>query len=249
MVIIHFNTTNILRHVNFIFSFVFFVIIFNGNWIYSQTSVKIDGQIYDKETKMPIPQVMIINKRTNVGVFSDNEGRFIIKSLKTDTIILSSLGYKIKKLCFKDSLAKTNYDLTITLDKLYFTLKEVNIYPVRSLNEIDKDRNKVGTKKGVSLQGLDAIQSPITYLYERFSKFGKSKQKVAAWENEDLKRDLLKELFRMYIRYDIIALNDTEFDAFIKYLNFSDEFIRNSTQLELVLAIKGKYENFKRRWK
>jgi hypothetical protein len=192
---------------------------------------------------------MIINKRTNVGTFSDNEGKFIIKALQTDTIVLSSLGYKIKKICMKDSLIQNSYDLTITLEKIYFTLKEVTIYPVRSLNEIDKDRNKVGTKKTISVQGIDAIQSPITYLYERFSKFGKSKQKVAAWENEDLKRDLLKELFRLYIQYDIIDLSDSEFDAFIKYLNFSDDFIRSATQLELVLAIKGKYENFKRRWK
>ncbi len=217
--------------------------------VHAQTAVRLEGQIYDKETKLAIPQVMIINKKTNVGSFSDNEGKFIIKSLKTDTIVLSSLGYKIKKICLKDSITKASYDITITLEKLYFTLKEVNVYPLRNLKEIDKDRANVGRKKGVSLEGLDAIQSPITYLYERFSKFGKSKQKVAAWENEDLKRDLLKELFRLYIRYDIIDLSDKEFDAFIKYLNFSDEFIRNSSQLELVLAIKGKYENYKRRWK
>lgn len=234
---------------HFILKCAFVAVTFVCNTLCAQTSVKIEGRIYDLETKLDIPQVMIINKRTNVGTFSDNEGKFIIKALQTDTIVLSSLGYKIKKICLKDSLIKTNYYLTISLDKIYFTLKEVNIYPVRSLNEIDMDRSKVGVRKTISVQGIDAIQSPITYLYERFSKFGKSKQKVAAWENEDIKRDLLKELFRLYIQYDIIDLNDAEFDAFIKYLNFSDDFIRNATQLELVLAIKGKYENFKRRWK
>jgi hypothetical protein len=233
----------------FILKCVFFAITGVCNTVSAQTPVKIEGQIYDPETKLDIPQVMIINKRTNVGAFSDNEGKFIIKALQTDTIVLSSLGYKIKKICLKDSLIKTTYYLTIALDKIYFTLKEVNIYPVRSLNEIERDLNKVGIRKTISVEGIDAIQSPITYLYERFSKFGKSKQKVAAWENEDIKRDLLKELFRLYIQYDIIDLNDAEFDAFIKYLNFSDDFMRNSTQLELVLAIKGKYENFKRRWK
>jgi hypothetical protein len=192
---------------------------------------------------------MIINTRTNVGAFSDNEGGFFFKTFQTDTLVISALGYKIKKICLKDSLAKTSYSLTITLEKLYFIPKVVNIYPIRTLDQIERDLNKVGVKKGMSVQGLDAIQSPITYLYERFSKFGKSKRKVEEWESQDLKRDLLKELFRMYIKYDIIDLNDAEFDAFIKYLNFSDEFIRNSTQLELVLAIKGKYENYKRRWK
>ena len=78
---------------------------------------------------------------------------------------------------------------------------------------------------------------------------GKSKQKVAEWENEDLKQEILKDLFRLFIKHDIIDLNDTDFDAFIKYLNFSDEFIQDASQLELVMAIKGKYESFKYRWK
>lgn len=216
---------------------------------YAQIPVRIEGQVYDSETKLTIPQLMIVNKRTNVGTFADIEGRFLINALQTDTIILSALGYKIKKICLKDSLQQKKYNLTITLDKLYFILKPVTIYPTRSLSEIERDLNKVGTQKTYSVYGIDALQSPVTYLYERFSKFGKSKQQVAAWENEDLKRDLLKELFRLYIKHDIIDLSDAEFDAFIKYLNFSDDFIRSASQLELVLAIKGKYETYKRRWK
>jgi hypothetical protein len=86
-------------------------------------------------------------------------------------------------------------------------------------------------------------------LYERFSRFGKSKRLVAELENEDMKRDILKDMFRLFVKHDIINLNDEEFDAFIKYLNFSDEFMQNSTQLELIMAIKGKYETFKYRWK
>ncbi len=217
--------------------------------VVAQNTVRIEGHGYDRETKLAVPQFMVVNKRTNVGVFADNEGQFFVNSLQTDTLIISALGYKFKKICLNDSIAKKKYTLIFTLDKLYYTLNKITIFPTRSLNAIDRDIDKLGTYKTYQLQGIDAFQSPITYLYERFSRFGKSKRKVAAWENEDLKRDLLKELFRLYIKYDIIDLNDQEFDAFIKYLNFSDEFMRNATQLELVLAIKGKYESFKVRWK
>ena len=132
---------------------------------------------------------------------------------------------------------------------MYFTLKEISVFASRSLNEIEIDINKIGIKKSFSVNGIYAIESPITYLYERFSKFAKSKQKVAEWENEDLKRDILKDLFRLYIKHEIIDLSEDEFEAFIKYLNLSDEYIQNATQLELTMAIKGKYENFKYRWK
>lgn len=215
----------------------------------AQNKIIITGQAYDKESKLPLPKLMIINKRTSNGVFADSEGKFSISALQSDTIMLSALGFKLKKICFKDSLLKDQYVINIPLEKLYFTLKEISVFPARSLNEIQKDIENLGIKKSYSLEGIDAISSPITYLYERFSKFGRSKQKVAEWENEDLKRDILKDLFRLFIKHDIIALNDEEFDAFIKYLNFSDEFMQNATQLELVLAIKGKYETFKYRWK
>lgn len=211
--------------------------------------IEINGQAYDKESKLPLPRLMIINKRTNNGVFADSEGKFSISALQTDTVLLSALGFRQKRICLKDSIAKKLYYLYIPLDKLYFTLKEVSVFATRNLNEIQNDIDKLGIRKTYSVEGIDALESPITYLYERFSKFGESKRKVAEWENADLKRDILKDLFRLYIKHDIIALSEEEFDAFIRYLHLSDEFMQNSTQLELTMAIKGKYESFKYRWR
>lgn len=218
-------------------------------YAHAQNIITINGQAYDKESKLPLSKLMVINMRTNLGTFADAEGKFYITALQSDTIMLSALGFKLKKICLKDSTSKKSYSITIPLEKLYFTLKEVSVFASRNLNEIQNDIDKLGIKKTYTTYGLDVIESPITYLYERFSKFGRSKQKVAEWENEDLKRDILKDLFRLYIKHEIIDLTEEEFDAFIKYLNLSDEFIQNASQLELTMAIKGKYENFKYRWK
>lgn len=212
-------------------------------------NVVIHGQAYDKETKLPLPKLMVINKRTNNGFFADAEGKFSILLPQTDTLILSAVGFKVKKICLKDSVYKKEYNVLIPLEKLYFTLKEVSVFVPRSLNEIQNDIDKLGVKRTYTTQGIDAVSSPITYLYERFSKFGKSKQKVAELENEDLRCDVLKDLFRVYIKHDIIDLSEEEFDAFIRYLRLSDDFIMNATQFELVMAIKGRYESFKYVWK
>lgn len=226
-----------------------FALICFGISINAQTTITINGQAYDKDSKLPLPKLMIINKRTNLGIFADAEGKFSVNALQSDTIMLSALGFKLKKITFKDSTAKKQYYINIPLEKLYFTLKEVSVFASRNLNEIQKDIDKLGIKKRYTVTGIDAIESPVTYLYERFSKFSKSKQKVAEWENEDFKRDILRDLFRLYIKHEIIDLSEEEFDAFIKYLNLSDQFIQNASQLELTMAIKGKYESFKYRWK
>ncbi|MGZ4075657.1 MAG: carboxypeptidase-like regulatory domain-containing protein [Bacteroidia bacterium] len=236
---------NNFRSILFAFTVVFFSFHLNA-----QTLVTVSGKAYDKENKsLPLTKLMVINKRTNNGIFADAEGHFSISILQSDTLIFSAIGFKVKKISLKDSIIKNQYTVEIPLQKLSYDLKEVNVYAERSLNEIQKDIDKLGVKKSYSVTGVNVLESPITALYERFSKFGKQKQKVAEWENEDLRRDILKDLFRLYVKYDIIDLSDDQFDDFIDYLHLSDDFIQKASQFELVMAIKGRYESYKYRWK
>lgn len=242
------NLTQIKASILLCVAFVCFQL---GNVNAQVQTITISGKAFDQEDpKLPLPKLMVINKRTNNGSFADSEGKFSLKAYKTDTLVFSALGFHTKKICLKDSTDKESYYVEVPLRHLRFELKEVSVFADRSLNDIQKDINKLGVKNTYSTQGTaDAMSSPITYLYERFSKFERSKRKVAEWENEELKRDVLKDLFRIYIKNDVIDLPDEEFDAFIKYLNLSDEFIQSASQFELVMAIKGKYESFKYRWK
>lgn len=228
---------------------VLFLSLFLFNQSNSQTLVSLSGRSFDKESRnLPIGSLMIINKRTNSGTFADVEGKFTLNILQSDTLIFSAIGFRVKKVCLKDSIARKHYIIEVPLQKISYELKEVSVFADRSLNEIQKDIDRLGKMNTYSVTGVNAIESPITALYERFSKIGKAKQKVSKWENEDLKRDILKDLFRVYIKFDVIELNDDQFDDFIRYLNLSDEFIQNATQFELVMAIKGRYESYKYRW-
>jgi hypothetical protein len=212
----------------------------------AQTTIKISGRAFDKENSfLPLPRLMIINKRTNTGTFADAEGKFDLTALQADTLLFSIIGYHTKKVCLKDSVLKKQYYIEVEMQKLQYTLKEISVFGTRTLNDIDKDIRRLdSTRRSRYYKEINGLESPITYLYERFSKFGKSKQKVAEWENEDLKRDILKDLFRLYVKNEIIDLTEEEFDAFIEYCNLSEEFIKTASQFELVMAIKGKFEAF-----
>jgi len=216
----------------------------------SQPLWMINGKVYDKNNRgLPLPNVMIINKRTGHGEFADAEGKFTISALPTDSILFSTEGFHLKKIFLKDSLPQRQYNLEVPMQHLQYTLKEISVFATRNLSDIQKDIDKLGKKSTYSTTGANVLESPITALYERFSKYGIQKRKVEEWEDEEARRDVLKDLFRLYVKHDIIDLNDVEFDAFIKYLAFSDDFIKNASQFELVMAIKKKYETFKYRWK
>ncbi len=211
----------------------------------SENKIQVTGKVIGDNT-IVFNRVMVINKSGGNGTYVGIDGSFGISIKKNDTLMFAYTGYKTSKICFKDSLPKNEFFLAIKLDRLSYQLKEITIYPIKRLSDVQKEIDQLESrKKRISqLEGADAYQSPITALYERFSRMEQSKRKVAEMENEDMKRDVLKDLFRIYIKYDIIDLSDEQFDDFITYCDLSDSFILTVSQYELVEGIKARYNKF-----
>jgi hypothetical protein len=187
----------------------------------------------------------VVNERSSQGTLAPADGVFSIGALHSDTILFTASGFMVKKICFNDSAYKEHYTITVKLDSLHLSLAEVKVYPVRSLREIDKDKNRLGTAPSTDrYQNTHLLTSPISYLFERFNSMENSKREVAKLEDEQQKRAVLKDLLHLYIKNDIMSLDDAQFDTFIDYLNLSDNFIRTATDYELIMAIKYKYEAF-----
>jgi hypothetical protein len=188
--------------------------------------------------------LMVVNQRTGQGNFGDPYGRFSIQVQHRDTILVSARGYHIAKVCVADSAYKPLFDVTVNMKELQVTLAEVQVYPDRPIEEIEEDIDELGKELAEMqpIDGFEAFQSPITALYQRFSKIEQSKRKVAEMENEDRKRELLKELFRKYIQYDIIDLSVEKFDDFISFMDLPDSFIRSAPAYDLIMEIKRRFE-------
>lgn len=208
--------------------------------------IRITGVVYDIENNALLSNLMIINKSTQQGYFAGATGNFNATVSKNDTLIIAASGYQNKKICFRDSILKEDYFIRVYMERLTVQLKEVKIIASRDLDAIQRDIDKLGYKKSDYMtSGVDAISSPITFLYEQFSKRERSRRHIAELRNEDRKRDLLKELLTKYVANDVINLSDDEFDNFIDYCNVSDEFMKNSTQYEFIMYIKRKYEFYR----
>lgn len=205
--------------------------------------VRIESKVIDTLSPHTTFNLMVVNKRTQHGFFADASGEFSLYANKTDTIMVGAIGYKTFLFSLKDSVPKEVYKFTIYPEKLKVELKPIEFFSPRELSEIHKDIEKLGFEKSEHmLQGIDAAQSPITFLYQAFSKREQHKRQVAEWENEDRKRELLKELLTKYVDGGIIRLNDVEFDSFIDFTSVPEEFMKRSTQYEFIMFIKKKYE-------
>lgn len=190
-------------------------------------------------------QVIVINQHTSQGLMASPNGSFIINCFKTDTLLVSASGFSMKKICFRDSVIRKEYRITVRLDSIHYTLSEVKVYPHKNLRQVDEEKESLGKIPNTDrYKDINALGSPIEFLYERFSRIEQSKRKVAELEDEDKRRDVLKELLHIYVQHDIINLSDADFEKFIDFCNFTDSFIKNSSDYDLVMAIKYKYKQF-----
>lgn len=208
-----------------------------------QELVTIHGKVITSTDQRTYYDLMVVNKRTRSGTFGNANGTFTVQALRTDTLMIGSIGHQTKELCFADSAVRAIYDVTLHLRPLNIQLPEVEILSERTMKEIQAEIAKLGYRESDHrLTNVDALQSPITYLYQEFSRRERSKRLVAELENEDRKRALLQELLHKYVQYDIIKLSPDAFDDFIEFCSVPDEVIKGLSQYDFLVYMKRKYE-------
>ena len=214
--------------------------------VFSQRCDKVlfSGKVVDSLRPQTFYNLMLINKRTGQGVFGQPNGSFAIFVSAGDTVLLSVKDYVTRwEVVLPDS--NCQFRRRIFIDPKPKDLQEIKVKPLRSLEEIREEREALAMRETRLVTGLEVMQSPITALYQAFSKKERNRQWIAEQEYKDDQRRIVKELLRLYVSYDIINLNEDQFDDFIYFLNVSDTFLKTATEMELITFIKDKFEHFK----
>ncbi|MDX1446093.1 hypothetical protein [Lishizhenia sp.] len=206
--------------------------------------VYVKGKVYDTLQPQGFYNMMVINKSEGKGVFGMPNGTFSMYTKNGDTIALTVKEYsKHSYIVVADSNCQFIIDLPLSPKVQEFD--EVRIYPLKSLEEIKKERQELSMRETRTVTGINVVQSPITALYERFSKTGKAKKKVAELEHQDNINAILKELLRLYVSNDVGNLKEEHFADFVEFLNIDENFLRTSTDYELVVFINDKLEHYR----
>lgn len=226
----------------------FFSLLLSTAWSSAQTAdssrVVIRGRAFNSaDPNRRLEDLMIISTMTSQGSFGMADGSFSISVSKNDTIIIASTGYEYKKVTVRDSVYRPSYYVSVPLTKLNVSLKEVVVFSPRDLQSIYKDIEKLGyNKKDFEISGIDALSSPITFLYQEFSRFEQLRRHNAERINAEKRRDLLKQLLANYVAHDIINLDNSEFDDFIDFCQVPEEYMKGATQYDFCIFIKRKFE-------
>lgn len=217
----------------------------NGYYAFSQQcdNVFVTGKVIDSLRPQAFYNLMVINKRTGQGVFGQPNGTFAAYLLNNDTIILSVKEYESVYFVVKAD-SNCQYKVAIPIYHLAKQLREVVVRPLKSLEQIKEERSSLSLRETRMVTGIEMMQSPITALYQAFSKKERNKRWIAEQQYKDNQRKVVQELLRLYVANDIINLTEDEFDDFISFLNINEEFLKTATEMELITFIQDKYEHY-----
>lgn len=201
------------------------------------------GKVSDTIRPQGFYNLMVINRSSGRGVFGQPDGSFNVYAASGDTLSLSVRGYNAITLTVvpdSNCQMRANY----FVEGKFLELEAVHVSPLKSLQQIKEERSALALRETRTVTGIEVLQSPITALYQAFSKKEQSKRWVAEQEYRDDQQGVLKELLRNYVAYDIINLTDQEFEEFIYFLNMDDSFLKTATEMELITFVKDKFEHY-----
>jgi hypothetical protein len=236
-------------HVRKTQSLLVLILVFASIFNATAQEVFVHGRVYDPTFSDASFNLMVVNRTTKKGVFGSSSGEFSLYMDKNDTLLISAHNYKTMRFSLSDSTLRNEYQVAIPLLPITYELPQAYVFPERSFREIERDISQLQSEVPFSTTGVHSFMSPISALYERFSRFEKSKRRATELYNEQMLHDILKELFRMYVKADIIHLSEREFQEFIEYMDLPVRYIQSVSQYDLIMRIKKEYEDFDRKKK
>ena len=237
--------------------------------VFSQERISLTGNVFDGVTFFPVDNANIYNFNTKQYVFSDKNGNFKVLAKVGDTLVVTKPAYKQVLVEIDEKMIKSK-KFEVSLYYKAIILKEINVYAMPAtyedfkkeflntkLSSINKAFNVTmseeekmqNTPAGSLLDFIpgkvgQAIRSPITALYNAFSKKMKMERLYLEMvESEDeVKRLPLK--YNRDIVSSITGLEGEELLNFMTFCRFSYyDLIRWSPEF-ILLQIERKYGDY-----
>lgn len=207
--------------------------------------VLVRGRVIDSLRPQSFYNLMVVNRSSGKASFGQPSGSFNVYALPNELLALSVKQYPIYEFTVTPD-SNCQCQVLAYIDRLPQEVAEVVVKPLKTLEQIKEEREALAMQDTRMVSGINILESPITALYQAFSKKEQNKRWIAEQVYKDDQRKVVQELLRLYVAYDIIDLPETDFDAFMQFLNLNPDFLKTASELELITYIKDKYEHFKR---
>ncbi len=233
---------------------------------YGQEVVQyLKGVVENESTGFPMESVHVLNLNLIEGTTTDSKGNFEIPAKVNDTLYFSYLGYKSLKVAVTNDMIKFgNSKFQIT--QLAYALEEIILRPYQLTGYLDIDVKNVPINTagryripGLASAGYEggsrnryaisktfaAIFNPVDFLHNLFGNKGVQMQKLKKMREDDGLKNLLASKFDREIITQLLNLERVDLDEILRNCNYSDTFIKESNDLQILEAISECYEEYR----
>jgi len=237
-----------------------------GMMVMGQEQIQyLNGIVENDATGFPMESVHVLNLNMVEGTTTDKKGNFEIHAQVNDTLYFSYLGYKSLKVAVTQDMIKFgNSKFQIT--QLAYALEEIILRPYQLTGYLDIDVRNVPINSagryripGLPSAGYEggnrnpnaisktfaALFNPADFLHNLFGKKGVQMQKLKKMRESEELKNLLASKFDREIITQLLNLDRLDLDEILRNCNYSDAFIKESNDLQILEAISGCYEEYR----
>jgi hypothetical protein len=211
----------------------------------AQQALTIKGVVCKKGNAERIAQATITDLKTKVVMMSDELGGFNITTAKGDTLLFSKIGFADQK------VEVTGPEDIFTYMQPVINLEQVNIKDKSTMQELNDVVNTYRSK-GLYYDGKPPALifnpfggSPITGLYELFSRDAKNERHFIQFSKDEMEAAGIRKRYNPQLVKHITALPDSDVVKFMQQYTPSADDIKQWNDYELITHIKEYLEYYK----
>jgi hypothetical protein len=240
------------------------LLLLSCTFAHAQDDEVINGTVLNDATDQPLENVNIVNLNSVRGASTDREGKFTIRASVNDTLYFSYLGFKSIRVRVTNDWLKYG-DIKVKMTELGIALEEVVVRPVELTGYVEVDARLIPiyenyryrisglttgyeggkTKPSAVSSVLSSIFNPADFLYNIFGKKPKQMRKLRQMKEDDEIRNLLASKYDRETLMAVLQLERVDIDEIVNRCNYSQDFIRTASDLQVLDAISECYEEYK----
>ena len=226
----------------------------------------VHGRIMEGDSRWPVYRVLVENVSSHRWVSSDTSGCFHLPASAGDTLVFSASGFYHRVEIVTDSLLNTDVFRPFKMDPLVYPIREANVFALGTYNQfrqkficldLSKDKTE-NLRRNLQQESVTVARDAYQNMQQK-QKIGggvgipiltpQEKERIklrAILAAEDQKKQIYTKYNTDIIKHITGITADDEILEFKAFCSFSDEFILNTSEYDLMVIIARKYEEFLR---
>jgi hypothetical protein len=249
--------------------FLYIILLIAGNYRADAQSGTIRGKVVDASGKKTIEYASALNFSHHIRTYSNSTGEFSLDAHIGDTLVLYAVGYYYRKIIVDAAMINTPDPHVFSMDQQSVQIEEVRIISLGTYEEfkeqfIHLDRPKTKTdllaeslaessrkaaleayQKAMDeqhLNGITMVSVPIRTPEE------KERILLAQIIEKEKERDQVYQKFNPVVVKKVTGLdNDDDIIEFMVFCNYSDAYLLQVNEYDLMASVARKFELFKKK--